>query len=729
MLDTRTAAIGYAARGWAVIPVAPMSRKPIESGWPGRLYRTADEIDAMLARHPACNIGIVTGAASGIWVLDVDPQSGGDRQAAALVAAYGPLTETYTVRTPSGGLHYYFVLPDDFEPRNAQHGGGRLPIGIDVRGRAGQVVAPPSRRENGDYSVVLDVPVARAPEWLVDLIRPRPVAAPESWMPPPAPIEMGGASRGLAYAAASVAAVTDELANAAMGTRNETAYRVARRCWELINSPWSGLAPDAVHGAYMAAAAMAARFGDFPVSEAERCWTNAQRDAAGQGVGLPDSTMYGTLMRPEQWPPGAADFSTASTAAATPGLALIDPLPPAAAPASPDPHEAAIGAEVYRQWVRREAQRRLVELGRPRRDFGAEIIDSIDLEAIPDPEWLVTGWLYRNSMARLIGPSGAGKSFISIDLACSVATGRTWHQRPVAEGVAVLVVGEGLPGIRRRQRAWEAHHEVTVARGRLLVVPAPVQVDSADWDGLCTYLAAVRPVLITLDTQARMTAGINENDATEMQRLVDSMDRLRRATGACVLGIHHRAPDAAEARGSRAVRGAMDSELDASIRGSRVTLVATKEKDDALPDKLVMQLVPLGDSAVLLAAGDPGTTSEGMIELLDPAAPGGAAGLPSQRTLILIAVMRDQFGLGNGGTQAEIKRAFLGHPSLASGSDRTRARSFNQAWGHLEELGRIARNPAAGQRFKYVEIDGLDDLEPNPKRVTDYGWPVLTPRV
>ena len=142
MNDMLSLAYSYVDRGWSVIPVHAGARVPIERDWPARLARTRGEIDAMLARWSGCNIGIATGVSSGIWVLDIDPGSGGDAKLAALVAAYGRLPETYTVRTPSGGVHYYFRLPDDFEPRNVQHGqSGRLPIGIDVRGWHGQVVA------------------------------------------------------------------------------------------------------------------------------------------------------------------------------------------------------------------------------------------------------------------------------------------------------------------------------------------------------------------------------------------------------------------------------------------------------------------------------------------------------------------------------------------------------------------------------------------------------------
>src|SRR4051794_17920044 len=42
------------------------------------------QVDTWWARWPEANIGIATGASSGIWVLDIDPDKGGDASLAAL---------------------------------------------------------------------------------------------------------------------------------------------------------------------------------------------------------------------------------------------------------------------------------------------------------------------------------------------------------------------------------------------------------------------------------------------------------------------------------------------------------------------------------------------------------------------------------------------------------------------------------------------------------------------
>ena len=120
-------------------------------------------------------IGLACGSTAGVWVLDVDPATGGAESLARLVAAHGPLPPTWRARTGSGGLHYFFRATAEI--RNSA---GQIFPGLDVRGLGGYVVLPPSpHRSGGDYSW-LDVPLrgvdlADAPDWLTTLalLRPR----------------------------------------------------------------------------------------------------------------------------------------------------------------------------------------------------------------------------------------------------------------------------------------------------------------------------------------------------------------------------------------------------------------------------------------------------------------------------------------------------------------------------------------------------------------------------
>lgn len=113
------------------------------------------------------NVGVST---TGLLVVDVDATKDGFESLDTLEMAYGDLPQTYTVTTPRGGQHRYFKPPHD-----VANSGGKLGKGIDIRGHHGYVVGAGSITEvtkesaAGEYKVLVNAPIADAPQWLVDL--------------------------------------------------------------------------------------------------------------------------------------------------------------------------------------------------------------------------------------------------------------------------------------------------------------------------------------------------------------------------------------------------------------------------------------------------------------------------------------------------------------------------------------------------------------------------------
>lgn len=164
------AALAYAERGWPVFPL----HSPVANGCScgratckdvGKHPRTQHGLhDSSLdparvrdwwGRWPDANIAIVTGAASGIVLLDVDPRHGGDESLAQLASEIGPIPPTPMQRTGSGGAHYLFEHPGQ-EVRNRA---GIYP-GLDVRGDGGYFVAAPSLHASGQSYTWLTAPSA-----------------------------------------------------------------------------------------------------------------------------------------------------------------------------------------------------------------------------------------------------------------------------------------------------------------------------------------------------------------------------------------------------------------------------------------------------------------------------------------------------------------------------------------------------------------------------------------
>lgn len=172
--DIAAAACSYVQRGWKVIQLHDVTaghcscfearqcesagKHPIARAWQLNFLETPGEIMSAWAARPFANVGIVTGPPSGIFVLDVDPVHDGPQRLAELQQAHGALPHTFTVQTGSGGWHLYFSMAGvDFDLTNSR---GSLPLGLDIRGRGGFVVAPPSVSARGRYSVIADAAVA-----------------------------------------------------------------------------------------------------------------------------------------------------------------------------------------------------------------------------------------------------------------------------------------------------------------------------------------------------------------------------------------------------------------------------------------------------------------------------------------------------------------------------------------------------------------------------------------
>jgi putative DNA primase/helicase len=165
------AARSYADRGWHVLPIPRGQKYPRFAEWQNLASVDDDLITTWWERWPDDGVGIACGAASGIIVVDVDVADGkvGLRTLRDLETRHDELPETYTVRTPTGGWHYYFR----FDPERPL-GNGKLGADIDTRGEGGQVLAPPTLHPivGTSYVVTQDVPLADLPEWAYDILLP-----------------------------------------------------------------------------------------------------------------------------------------------------------------------------------------------------------------------------------------------------------------------------------------------------------------------------------------------------------------------------------------------------------------------------------------------------------------------------------------------------------------------------------------------------------------------------
>ncbi|UPK40106.1 bifunctional DNA primase/polymerase [Bradyrhizobium sp. 186] len=206
-------ALSLATAGVPVFPCKPADKRPLTSNG----FKAASVFQHVIQRWwfdwPDALVGMPTGERTGVWVLDIDAYKG-----ATEADLPHQLPQTKTVRTRSGGKHFYF------KHVGLGNSPGRLPAAWDVRGQGGFVLVP----GNPGYVLERDLPPAEAPEWLLAMIRPKPYT--------PRPSQPYAAPDHDRYVDAAVLAELAALAGAAAGSRGTLLNRTAFTLGTLVGA-------------------------------------------------------------------------------------------------------------------------------------------------------------------------------------------------------------------------------------------------------------------------------------------------------------------------------------------------------------------------------------------------------------------------------------------------------------------------------------------------------------
>jgi RecA-family ATPase len=291
-------------------------------------------------------------------------------------------------------------------------------------------------------------------------------------------------------------------------------------------------------------------------------------------------------------------------------------------------------------------------------DTPSRLVRDVDVMQWTPPVMLMGNRIPQNALVCLYGPSGLGKTFVALDLSLCYAAHRSWLGAAVSQpGRVVYVSTEGTSHVSVRLRGWftAAGLDVTESVGFYLLPRAIALLSAESVNQFILEAASVSPALIVLDTLARCIVGADENSAKDMGLAIAACDRIRQATGATVLLVHHTGKNGDQERGSSALRGAADTVLALIDEGDSLKLVCDKQKDGPRFEPLKVRLVPVLEGATCVV--DTGTLTEAQVKAFE--------------------TLRDIFGQ-DGATAAEWRGA-------ASLSDRT----FYRARKELIDRGRV----------------------------------------
>ena len=275
-------------------------------------------------------------------------------------------------------------------------------------------------------------------------------------------------------------------------------------------------------------------------------------------------------------------------------------------------------------------------------DVGAEMMDSItvksalapekpdagptgwiDLDALfamPEPAYHIEHALPAVGVGHIVGPSFVGKTFIAIDLALRLATGADeWFGHKIMNGgcKVAYVAMEGGFDLSQRVKAWiEANGKVDVNNVTLLV-EQQFDLLSPDVAEVLKYMDDFNPGLLIIDTQSLAAPGANENDNSEMTRLMSTVKYISKIYQCLVILVQHTGHDeGTRARGASAQYANMDVSFQLSGTKGKPSkkLEMTKLKSGPIADPRTFLLTPSGNSLVVepataiqvLAADNPG---------------------------------------------------------------------------------------------------------------------------
>jgi hypothetical protein len=239
---------------------------------------------------------------------------------------------------------------------------------------------------------------------------------------------------------------------------------------------------------------------------------------------------------------------------------------------------------------------------KPTKQIAIEHWDSIQDEPV---KWLIHSVIPVGAFTALYGPPGSFKSFIALDIAESIATGRTWMGNEVIEQGAVLYIcGEGFGGVGARIKACKQHHQ-TEDGAPIYVIRHQLNLRASVEDFNALMIAIENLVselginfkMIIVDTLARAFGGGNENDSADMGAFITACGRIQQIVQDCALMIlHHSGKDQSRGlRGHSSLLGAVDTELELlrfeeSMKG---VITVSKQKDGQDNTRIGFEMVSI----------------------------------------------------------------------------------------------------------------------------------------
>lgn len=239
---------------------------------------------------------------------------------------------------------------------------------------------------------------------------------------------------------------------------------------------------------------------------------------------------------------------------------------------------------------------------------GLYYIKAKDIKPTIDVSDFVQDTLENGALSVVYGESNCGKTFFATDLCLHVAQGERWREKRVEQGGVIYAALEGKAGIGNRIAAYNREKMLLGSDIPFGVMPCQLDFFSPE-NNIPEFIELLKRAsddfnsvkIVVIDTLARALMGGDENSGQDMGLLVSYADKIRNATGAHVMFIHHSGKDKARgARGHSCLRAAVDTEIEISrdegADYSTIRIAKQKEMEAYDPMAFGLKVVNLGEN-------------------------------------------------------------------------------------------------------------------------------------
>ena len=556
-------ALYMALKGFKVFPLKPGEKTPAITRWQSQATNDFDKIETFANSHPDCNWGVFVGG-SGHCVLDVDCKHGasGASSLFLLQEAHGYLPETLTVRTPSGGLHYYFIGATKTTR-------SRIGAGLDTCSLGGFVVAPGSVIGEKAYAIEVEQEMQPIPSWLEEAVHfkesmavetpkidgidsPENIEAAIEYLIRAEPCVLGGINSGENLI--KVFYMVRDLGISQEKAQELVLEHYNPRClppWDMDAEEDRQHFQNKLKNAYR-----------YPQNKELGAKTNEAKIKTAIEAGLtpafPSPEECANILdkvdaekRREQ---AEVEYNAlpeerkAEIAEAVKAMRFGEKTSPANHP-TPLADAMAAGFE--------PVENHLPEVGKKVKK-AINVLDAADIDGskIPPRDWVMRERYIGAFISEIISPGGVGKSTLSLLDALSVASGNPFTGYPVAQSGAVWMFNaeDPIDELNRRVVAAAAHHSINLkalkhklylSSGRKNKLILAVQTkqgvvkNSTAVKDMIEFITANKIKLFIADPLVRLHQADNENDNKSMDVVMDAFSDIAEQTGCSICLVHH----------------------------------------------------------------------------------------------------------------------------------------------------------------------------------------------